>query len=80
MGHVYHHQNTPSEIEELAADSLYQHFRWSQAKMGRVLARLRASNLIQMVNNVVQLTPRGEAYVKTFRQTNLVTEADAKLS
>jgi manganese/zinc/iron transport system permease protein len=79
LGHVYHHQNTATEIEELTADSLYQHFRWSQAKMGRVLARLRASNLIRTANNVVQLTPRGEERVKTFRQTNLATEADAKV-
>ena len=73
LGHVYHHQNTVTEVEELTADTLYQHFRWSQAKMGRVLARLRASNLIRTVNNVVQLTPQGEQRVKTFRQTNLVT-------
>jgi manganese/zinc/iron transport system permease protein len=80
LGHVYHHQNTATEFEELAADTLYQHFRWSQAKMRRVLTRLRTSNLIQTANNVVQLTPHGEERVKSFRQANLATEADVKLS
>ena len=74
LGHIYHHQHTVTAVEELTADSLYRHFRWSQAKMRRVLTRLRASNLIRTVNNLVQLTPRGEERVKTFRRTNLVTE------
>lgn len=73
LGHIYNHQHTEHGSRELAADDLYQHFRWSQGKMGRVLARLRASNMIRIVNNMVELTSRGEDHVQTFRQENLAT-------
>lgn len=76
LGHIYHHQHTASARDELTADSLYQHFRWSQRKMERVLARLRAANLIRIANNMIELTPRGEEHVITFRQRNLATSTD----
>ncbi|QPC84157.1 metal ABC transporter permease [Phototrophicus methaneseepsis] len=75
LGHVYNHQHTQLAAQELAADSLYTHFRWSPSKMGRVLARLRALNLVNVVDNMVMLTPRGEQHVQNFRQRNLITEA-----
>ncbi len=80
LGHIYNHQHTAAAIEELRADHLYKHFRWSQARMTRVMTRLRAANLIRTVNNMVQLTPHGEESVKAFRQNNLATEADASLT
>jgi manganese/zinc/iron transport system permease protein len=76
LGHIYHHQHTATEAEELVADRLYQHFRWSQARMVRVLTRLRASHLIRIANNLVVLTPRGEDRVRSFRAHNLSTESD----
>lgn len=79
LGHIYHHRHTESAEEELSADNLYQHFRWSQTKMGRVLARLRASNLIQVTDNLVQLTPRGEERVQSFREANLAAETETPL-
>jgi len=75
LGHIYNHQSTDREAIELTTDDLYQHFRWSQSKMKLVLGRLRASNSIHVVNNIIQLTPRGEAHVKLFRQENLATES-----
>ncbi len=74
LGHIYNHQHTAAHAEELAADSLYRHFRWSRAKMGRVLARLRAANQIRIVDNLVELTPRGEERLQSFRQETLAVQ------
>lgn len=79
LGHIYNHRSTEQEVAELTADSLYAHFRWSQAKMGRVLTRLRAANLIHITNNLILLTPHGEQRVESFRSTNLATEASVNL-
>jgi len=78
LGHIYHHQHTESAAKELAADSLHHHFHWTPTRMGRVLARLRAANLIRTQDNLVMLTPRGEASVRTFRQQNLAKEKAAQ--
>lgn len=74
LGHIYNHQQEADESGDLTADELHQHFRWSRAKMRRVLARLQARNLIRIVNKRVELTPRGEERVRMFRQQNLATE------
>ena len=71
LGHIFHHQHTNAEQAELTADRLHEHFRWSPAKMERVLGRLRTSNLIQIANNIIRLTPRGEERVLSFRRKNL---------
>jgi len=76
LGHIYHHQRTAGAVEELNADKLYMHFRWSPAKMGRVLRWLRASNLVRVNDHLVELTPRGEERVVSFRQNNLATETE----
>ncbi len=78
LGHVYHHQGRPEEREELAASTLYRHFRWSPGKMKRVLTRLRALNLVRIETDTVRLTPRGEDRVQRFRQTQLAGEAGGK--
>jgi len=74
LGHIYNHQYEDDASIELVEHDLHEHFNWSKAKMMRVLARLRASNLIHVVNQMVQLTPRGEAHLKTFRKKNLGRE------
>ncbi len=68
LGHIYNHQNTERATQELTADSLYHHFRWSKGKMARVMTRLRASNAIRIANNIVELTPSGQERVRKFRQ------------
>lgn len=68
MGHIYNHQHTATEVEELTADSLYRHFRWSEPKMKRVLTRLQIAQLIRIRNNIVELTQRGQERVQSFRQ------------
>jgi manganese/zinc/iron transport system permease protein len=76
LGHIYHHRRTANEVGELTADGLYEHFRWSPVKMGRVLARLRAANLVQITGKLIELTPRGEERVQAFRQQNLAVDVD----
>ncbi len=72
MGHIYHHRATPQAAHELAAETLYTHFRWSPAKTARILTRLRGWNLVQMSGeNLVTLTPRGEQQVRDFNQNRL---------
>lgn len=76
LGHIYNHQHEDNAQLELVAEDLHQHFHWSQAKMSRVLTRLRASNLVHIADDLVQLTPRGEERVQSFRQHNLATQTE----
>jgi len=71
MGHIYHHQDTATELEELMAASLHIHLRWTPEKMTAVLKRLQAANLVKIVNGGARLTPRGRQQVESFRQANL---------
>ncbi|GAB4519244.1 MAG: hypothetical protein OHK0046_27800 [Anaerolineae bacterium] len=71
MAHIYNHRRTEVEALELSAASLHEHFRWSEGKMARVLARLQALNWVHVANNIVELTPRGEERVRHFRQHSL---------
>lgn len=72
LGHIYNHQDMADAHIELRADTLHEHFHWSPAKMTRVLGRLRNSHAIEIKNNIVHLTERGQERVNTFRQDNLV--------
>lgn len=72
LGHIYNHQNTPQAAAELAVDTLYQHFRWSPARMQFVIGRLRAFNFIQVRDNHVILTERGQQQLERFRRENLI--------
>ena len=71
LGHIYHHQDTATEMEELTAATLHSHLRWTPEKMAAILKRLQAANLVQIVNGGARLTERGRQEVETFRQTNL---------
>ena len=72
LGHIYHHRDTAAAATELAADTLHQHFRWTPGRMRRVLGRLRTRGLVQVTQNRVALTARGEDQVLSFRQRNLL--------
>ena len=89
LGHIHHHlvrlSNIPdlaldddriraSESDELTVSTLHRHFRWSPAKMQRILRRLRASNLVQVQADLVSLTAQGEAHAHGFRQDQLANE------
>jgi len=75
LGHIHHHQGSASASDELAASTLYRHFRWTPAKMQRTLRQLRARNLVQIEANLVSLTERGETHAHQFRETQLTNES-----
>ncbi len=71
LAHIHNHQFTAQAATELRVETLHLHFRWTQRKMGRVLARLRALNYIRIVSGGAILTERGEERVHRFRATML---------
>jgi len=71
MGHIYHHQGTEEAESELAINTLNHHFEWSERRMRAVLTRLRALNLVQVKNDTVHLTERGQRHVERFEQQSL---------
>lgn len=72
LGHIYNHQDMADAMIELRVDTLHEHFHWSPNKMKRVLGRLRNSHAIDIQDNIVHLTERGQERVNDFRQDNLV--------
>jgi len=76
LGHIYNHQRTSDALVELNVEELHEHFRWDQRKMNRVLGRLRASNLVELGGNIVQLTPKGQNHVMSFHERNLPSHRD----
>ena len=74
LAHIYNHRDTEDARQELTADTLHEHFSWSNAKMGRILTRLKALNIIRVVDNIVELTEKGEQRVQHFRETRLASE------
>ena len=80
LGHIHHHQGRIAESDELTVSTLHRHFRWSPAKMRRILRRLRARNLVQIESDQVSLTGRGESHARQFRQTQLANESAGELS
>ena len=75
LGHIHHHQGSAAASDELAASTLYRHFRWTPAKMQRTLRQLRARNLVQIEAGLVSLTGRGETHAHQFRETQLTNES-----
>ena len=73
LAHIHNHQYTDRREIELRVDTLHLHFRWKPEKMRRALSRLRAMGLVRMVDQLVELTERGEAHVHDFRKAMLAT-------
>lgn len=67
MGHLYHHQNEPEAINELAQATLHEHLHWTPGRTQRVVGRLRARSLIQLDRGLLKLTERGITQVEHFR-------------
>ena len=74
LGHIYHHEGSSSEADELAASTLHEHFRWSPDKMKQVLGRLRGAGLIKIDAGLIKLTETGRLSVLGFRQSQLTNE------
>jgi manganese/zinc/iron transport system permease protein len=71
LGHIYNHEGSAVELEELTAATLHTHFRWTPEKTEAVLKRLKAANLTRFAAGTVRLTENGRQQVELFRQTNL---------
>lgn len=71
LAHIHNHQFTDQQDVELASSTLHEHFHWTAKKMQRVLSRLRSMSLITIVNDVVELTKRGDEIVHEFRENTL---------
>ena len=74
LAHIHNHEGTLSEKDELAAENLYNHFRWSALKTKRLISKLRSRNLVYVKDDMVRLTARGKHYVQKFRDTQLARE------
>ena len=74
LGHVHRHQGRVAESDEVTASTLHRHFRWSPAKMQRILHQLYTLNLVQIETDLVSLTTHGETHARLFRQTQLANE------
>ncbi len=72
LGHIYNHEGTPEAAEELAANTLYAHFRWSPRQMHWILVRLRAQDWVSYQDGQIFLTPRGKQQVEAFHRDVLV--------
>ncbi len=68
LGHILHHENTPSAANELAPATLHEHLRWSPRQLRRVLWRLRTQGHISL-GDQLELTEGGRRRVRQFRQS-----------
>ncbi len=73
LAHIHNHQYTEGRTVELRVDTLHVHFRWTPRKIGRVLTRLRTMGLVQIVDQIAELTARGDAHAHEFRKVMLAT-------
>lgn len=73
LAHIHNHQFTEQREIELRVETLHKHFRWTPNKMRRVLARLSAMGFVRKVDQLVELTVRGDAQVHEFRKVMLAT-------
>jgi manganese/zinc/iron transport system permease protein len=71
LAHIHNHQFTDQHDVELASSTLHVHFHWTAKKMQRVLSRLRTMSLITVVDDIVELTQRGDELVHEFRENTL---------
>ena len=74
LAHIHNHQGTPVEKNELAVETLYNHFRWSSRKTKRMLSQLQSGNFVFIKDDIVLLTAKGRNRVEMFRQTQLSRE------
>lgn len=80
LGHIYHHEGSAVEAEELAASTLHDHFHWLPSEMQQVLQRLIAAELITVASDRITLTEQGRQSVQKFRQTQLTNETGDQIA
>lgn len=72
LAHIFNHQGTAEAEIELATPTLHEHLGWSRNRVRQVLTRLRLQDLVQVVNDQVRLTSRGQERITSFEQRNLI--------
>lgn len=74
LAHINNHEGTSRELEELAIETLYAHFRWSPRKTKRMINSLQTGSFVHVQDNTVRLTSKGKNRVRVFRETQLARE------
>lgn len=71
MGHIFRHTGTQRERQELTCSTLPYHVQWPQRRVKRVIDRLQARGLVQVTNDIVRLSGKGERRVQEFWRQGL---------
>jgi manganese/zinc/iron transport system permease protein len=71
LGHLQHHQTTPSAEAECAVDQLHDHLKWPPRRTVRILSQARALQWVKVVEGQARLTERGQQQVVQFRTEQL---------
>jgi manganese/zinc/iron transport system permease protein len=74
LAHIFNHEGTDKEREELAVGTLYHHFRWPASTTRRMIDQLLSNDLIYIKDGIVRLTSDGKERVEVFRETQLARE------
>ncbi len=71
LAHILNHQHTDRHESELNLARLHEHFHWTERRMSRVLARLRALGYVRAAAGSAELSERGERQAQEFRKRML---------
>lgn len=69
--HLHHHEHTQTASDELAVNTLHEHLNWSKGRLQRMVFNLRTRNLIQVENQMVLMTERGQKHLQKFMQERM---------
>ncbi|MDX2138548.1 MAG: metal ABC transporter permease [Chloroflexota bacterium] len=72
LGHLHNHASD-AESDERVVATLHEHLRWTPRRVFWTLARLRASDLVDVEDGLARLTERGRASLIEFHEQNLAT-------
>lgn len=68
MLHLYHHQDSPEEIQEAGLATIGQHLKWPQQKTQNIIDRLMQKGFVTTANGIVKLTKSGVSQCRAIRQ------------
>jgi Mn-dependent DtxR family transcriptional regulator len=66
--HIHNHEHAENASHELALETLHTHLNWSEKQLKGLVTRLKARNLVQMRDNLVVMTERGEKLLRKIMQ------------
>lgn len=59
--HLMHHEGRENEAVEAACETIYKHMSWDPVFTRKILSSLQGEASIEIVNDIIKLTPRGRA-------------------